>query len=53
MTITEPARKFNIPRSTVTDHVKGKGKARELSEEVETALVDYITYMSRQNFPFR
>ena len=58
MTITEAAEHFNTPRSTVADHVKGRvrdfntpGPSRELPEDVETALVDCVTCMSRQNFP--
>ena len=60
MSISEAARKFNVPRTTLSDHINGRvkdfrppGHERELPEEVEAAIVEYIAYTSRQNFPLR
>ena len=60
MSITEAATHYNVPRTTLSDHVHGKisdfktsGPSRELDDELEDAVVGYLMYMSRQNFPLR
>ena len=57
--ISEVARQFKVPRTTLRDHVTGKtkdftmGAKRMLCEDLETILVDYIRFLQRQNFPVR
>ena len=60
MTITDAATYYKVPRTTLSDHVHGKvsdfkpsGPSRELPDDLEEALVGYLMYMSRQNFPLR
>ena len=60
MTITEAAKHYNVPRTTLSDHVHGKiedfrssGPSRELPDDLEEAVVDYLMYRSQQNFPLR
>ena len=60
MGLRAAARHFNLPVTTLADHVHGRvqnfktpGHERELPDDVEKALVDYVIYMSRQNFPLR
>ena len=58
MSISSAARHFNVPRTTLSDHVRGRvvdfrcpGPQRQLTNDVEECLVDYLIYMSCQNFP--
>ena len=58
ISISAAARQFGLPRKTLSDHVHGKieegrlpGIDRMLSNDEETALVDYIEYMSSHNMP--
>ena len=56
MTISAASKKFGVPRSTLSDHIHDKVKGPQggpamLSKEEEQALVDYMLYMSRHNFP--
>ena len=56
MTISAASKKFGVPRTTLSDHIHGKVKGPQggpamLSDQEETALVEYILYMSRHNFP--
>ena len=60
MTSTEASQVYGIPRKTQTNHVLGKvndfhttGRDRALIDEEESAVVDYLKYMSRHNFPLR
>ena len=60
MSISSAARHFNVPRTTLSDHVRGRvvnfrspGPQRQLTDDLEECLVDYLIYMSRQNFPLR
>ena len=52
------AKKYGVPRKTISDHVHGKieenklpGVNQMLTEEEEVALVDYIQHMSARNMP--
>ena len=54
ISISEAARKFNVPRATLSDHVNGRvkdfrapGYERELPDELENSLMDYISYTSQ------
>ena len=56
MTIAAAARKYGVPRTTLSDHIHDKIKGPQggppmLTEDEEVALVDYILYMSKHNFP--
>ena len=57
LTVSKAAEEFSVPRKTVDNHVKGvykkhaHGPERMITEEEETAIVNYIKYMSRQGFP--
>ena len=58
LTGTEASVKFGIPRKTIMNHVGGKienfnptGRARALTNEEELAVVAFLKYMSRTNFP--
>ena len=60
MSVRKASITFGVPRRTVGDHANGKiphfnnsGISNELSEAEETALVDYVTYMSEHNMPLR
>ena len=60
LTGSEASIKFHIPRKTIMNHVEGKildfnptGRARALTEEEELAVVGYLKYMARSNFPLR
>ena len=50
------SRFFSVPKSTLTDHIRGRwnsdkyGRKTELTEE-ETVLADYIKYMASINQP--
>ena len=51
------SRFFSVPKSTLTDHIRGRwnsdkyGRKTELTEEEETVLADYIKYMASINQP--
>lgn len=57
MTVAAAAREFNIPDSTLRDHVNGKvtyerkGPPSILSCDQETAIVDYAKNLSWRGFP--
>jgi hypothetical protein len=57
LTITNAARDFGIPRKTLEGHVKGhvssgnSGGPRMLTDEEDSALVNYMTYMAKRGFP--
>ena len=60
ISISAAAKKFGVTRKTLADHVHGKiedgtlpGIERMLTTDEETALVDYIEYMSSHNMPLR
>ena len=60
LSITAAALKYNIPRTTLSDHVNGRiqgfkrpGIDRMHTEEEETCLGDYISYMQRHFMPLR
>ena len=55
VTITAASKEFNVPRTTLTDRVKGRvtlstklGRPPVLNEN---ALVRYITYMAEHRYP--
>ena len=54
------SRKFGTPRTTITDYnkknfetVKKLGAPKMLSDSEETALVEYLSYMSERRMPMR
>ncbi|XP_052260545.1 uncharacterized protein LOC127864686 isoform X1 [Dreissena polymorpha] len=57
MKIRVAAREFNVPRSTLSDHVHGRvgetrpGPVSLLNDEEEGALVSYLLYMADHGFP--
>ena len=60
VTIYAASRKYGIPKETLRRHVKGKvtdfrkpGRDFLLTLEEEQAVVDYIGYCSRHNFPLK
>ena len=57
-TPTAIARKYNVPRRTLTDRMKGRvqhgrkpGPSTALSKAEEDALVAYLVHMAKQGFP--
>ena len=49
--------KYGVPISTISEHARGKildfkptGAKRELTDETELALVDYLMYISQAHF---
>ena len=60
MTITEAAKHYSVPHTTLSDHVHGNiedfrssGPSRELPDDLEEAVVNYLMYMNCQNFPLQ
>ncbi|KAH3889299.1 hypothetical protein DPMN_013352 [Dreissena polymorpha] len=57
MKIRVAAREFNVPRSTLSDHVHGRvgetrtGPVSLVNEDEEGALVSYLLYMADHGFP--
>jgi hypothetical protein len=57
LTVSKAAREFNIPRTTISDHVKNpdirtkKGPVKQLTREETDGLVNYVLYMAGQGFP--
>ena len=58
ISVSASARKHAVPRKTVADHVNYEildyplpGRGRMLMEHEETAVVEYIMYMSKRNMP--
>ena len=59
-TISAAARKYCVPRTTITDYLKKKsatvkklGAPTMLTDTEEKALVEYILYMSDRSMPLR
>ena len=57
-TVSKASRKFNVPRKTLDDRVKGRvehgsnpGPNTALTAEKEKALVAYLFYMAERGFP--
>ena len=55
-TVTDAARHYRVPRSTLDHRVKGRhpgtaGRQKKLSEEEESALEEYIRYMDQIGHP--
>ena len=57
-TVSSIARKYNVPRRTLEDRVKGRvrhgkkqGPSTVLSKEEEDGLESYIVHMAKQGFP--
>ena len=57
MTVTEASRVFGIPRQTLKDRISckyqraGAGRPSELTEEEESALVNYVKFMADSGHP--
>ncbi|KAK3105870.1 hypothetical protein FSP39_007466 [Pinctada imbricata] len=56
LTVSAAAREFSIPRKTLDDHVKKEvsskpGPAQELTNEEESAIVEYAKYLANRGFP--
>ena len=56
--VTSAAKKFNVPRRTLDDRIKGRvthgtnpGRTPVLTKEEEGALVTYLLYMAERGFP--
>lgn len=57
----QAAREYQVPRSTVFDHIKGENKihvdrttpgpSRMLTEDEEVSLLNYIKHMGTSGFP--
>ena len=58
LTVTTAARKYNVPRKTLDDRIKGKvvhgthpGVSTVLTAKEESALVVYLVYMAQRGYP--
>lgn len=57
MKIRLAAQEFKVPKSTLSDKLKGRykgmkpGPRTELTDEEEKALVNFLLYMANQGFP--
>lgn len=60
MTILGASKHFYVPRKTISDHVNNRieegsnpGPNRELTDDEERALVEYISHQQSANFPLQ
>jgi len=56
LTVRKAAQEYGVPRSSLHDKVRGKhergsGRDRDLSDEDEVALANYIRFMANQGLP--
>lgn len=58
VTISEAAKKYNVPRKTLDDRIKKRvehgsrpGPSTVLTKEEEDGLVSYLAYMAQRGFP--
>ena len=57
LSITQAARDYGVPRTTITDHIRKpdltseRGPSRMISDEDEGAFVTYLKYMASHGFP--
>ncbi|XP_053381705.1 uncharacterized protein LOC123536821 [Mercenaria mercenaria] len=57
LTVTQAAKEYGLPRTTLTDHIKypesktKKGPQKQLNKEESDGLVAFVLYMAGQGFP--
>ncbi|XP_053405016.1 uncharacterized protein LOC128558830 [Mercenaria mercenaria] len=57
LTVTQAAKEYGLPRTTLTDHVKNpetrtkKGPQKQLTKEESDGLVAFVLYMAGHGFP--
>jgi transposase-like protein len=55
--VRQAAHEYSVPVTTLYDHVRGvyksnqRGPAKQLTQEEETSIVNYLLYMARHGLP--